>query len=309
MGAPGPAGSTGASGPSGSNGSSGTAGGQGATGASGTNGTTGAVGATGATGLTGLTGATGINAFTQTTASFTAPAANGNVTITVTPNTGGWMATGQIVFISGGAGYYQVVTPGATSITVKNLGYPGNATSGTIATNQTVSPGGVQGATGAVGVTGATGAVGVTGATGVAGPTGVGATGPTGAGATGPTGPAGGTTVNAGTASPTAVATVPAANVTYTSTSSSSCSGSPPGCLSVINSMGSVTATISTVTGCTAAATQKLIITAQNLPSSVWVQNAVCNGTNTAAVTLISAKTNATTSVPTSTVFTYMLIP
>ena len=96
---------------------------------------TGATGVQGAAGRRcGATGATGVNAFTQTTASFTAPASSGNVTIAVTANTGGWMATGQTVFISGGAGYYQVVTPGVTSVTVKNLGYPGNATSGTIAT-------------------------------------------------------------------------------------------------------------------------------------------------------------------------------
>ena len=73
-----------------------------------------------------LTGATGVNSFTATTAAFTAPASGSNVNISVT-------ATRRLdggrpdVFIGGGAGYYQVVTAGATRLTVKNLGYPGNA--------------------------------------------------------------------------------------------------------------------------------------------------------------------------------------
>ena len=126
------------------------------------------------------------------------------------------------------------------------------------------------------------------------------------------------TGMTSGTTSHSAIITVPIATRTKTFTnniSSGSCSGSgtgvQPGCLFDLNvtAMGSVTTTIAGFTGCTAAATQKLIVTPQNLPASVWLQNAVCNGVGTAAITLITAKTNASISVPTSTVFQFILLP
>lgn len=55
------------------------------------------------------------------------------------------------------------------------------------------------------------------------------------------------------------------------------------------------------------AATQKLIVTPQNLPASILLKNAVCNGTNTAAVTLVNMVTAA--NVTTGTAFTYFLVP
>jgi hypothetical protein len=187
---------------------------------------------------------------------------------------------------------------------------------------------GATGAQGNIGLTGATGAagnIGLTGATGAAGN--IGLTGATGAqgniGLTGATGAAGatgvgGTTVTSGTASPGSTITVPTATMTLTYTSivsSASCAGSAtgvqPGCLynAQVNAAGSVTTTISGFTGCTAAATQKVIVTPRNLPAGVELQNVVCNGVGTAAVTLLTWKTNGSISVPTSTVFQYFLIP
>ena len=76
--------------------------------------------------------------------------------------------------------------------------------------------------------------------------------------------------------------------------------------------MGTVTFTLSNVTGCTSAAlAQQLLIHAQNLPANVWVQNAVCNGTNTASVTLqtgVGGYGATAPAVTTSTVFAYMVI-
>lgn len=73
--------------------------------------------------------------------------------------------------------------------------------------------------------------------------------------------------------------------------------------------MGSVTTTISGFTGCSTTGPPKLIVTPRNLPASVWLQNAVCNGAGTASITLMTAKTNADISVPTTSVFQFFLIP
>ena len=56
--------------------------------------------------------------------------------------------------------------------------------------------------------------------------------------------------------------------------------------------MGSVSVTMTGITGCATAAT-KLIVTARNLPSSVWLQNATCTATaNQAQITLVTARTD-----------------
>lgn len=106
-------------------------------------------------------GAAGKNAFTKTTASFTMPAVNANVTITVS-STGqynnAWAKALQVVAITG-AGYFQVVsTAGLNQITVMNLGYAGNATpADTIASGATVAPAGLQGIQGIAGDNGVSG--------------------------------------------------------------------------------------------------------------------------------------------------------
>jgi ABC-type maltose transport system permease subunit len=74
--------------------------------------------------------------------------------------------------------------------------------------------------------------------------------------------------------------------------------------------MGFVTTTISGFTGCSATVPlPKLIVTPRNLPASVWLQNAVCNGAGTASITLMTAKTDLNISVPTTSVFQFFLIP
>jgi hypothetical protein len=130
-------------------------------------------------------------------------------------------------------------------------------------------------------------------------------------GATGPTGATGadGTTVTSGSTSHSAAITVPAASRTLAPTDSNSCDGTPQNCMAHLADLGTVTTTISGFTGCTSAGTEKLIVTPRNLPANALLQNAVCNGTGTASVTLVNATTDGTVNVPTSTVFQFLLIP
>lgn len=94
------------------------------------------------------TGAAGQSAYTNTTANFTQPAVNTSVSVLVAQ--GSWIVTGAIVFLETG-GYYQVITPGASSIILKNLGYSGNATVDTsIPTNRKITAAGAVGATGSL---------------------------------------------------------------------------------------------------------------------------------------------------------------
>lgn len=101
----------------------------------------------GPTGTTGPGGSNGVNAFTITTATFVLPAAMGTVTLLVGSSL--WMAIGQNLFVSDGTNVanFQVVSfPGATSVLLKWLNYPGDAATGTtFATNATVSPSGLEG--------------------------------------------------------------------------------------------------------------------------------------------------------------------
>jgi hypothetical protein len=113
----------------------------------------------------GLNGVDGINAFNFTTASFSMPAVNSNVTVNVkaiNPFKNSWFAVGQVVFIET-AGYFQVVSiAGSNQVTLENLGYSDAnftpaAPSTTIASNVKVSPAGLIGASGATGGAGANG--------------------------------------------------------------------------------------------------------------------------------------------------------
>lgn len=106
-------------------------------------------------------GAAGKNAYTLTTASFTMPAVDADVTITV--STVGqygnqWAKALQVIAITG-AGYFQVVSvSGLNQIVVKNLGYDGNAApDDTIASGATVAPAGLQGIQGVAGGDGVNG--------------------------------------------------------------------------------------------------------------------------------------------------------
>lgn len=89
------------------------------------------------------------------------PATNADVTLTVRSTgqfTNQWAVVGQAVAISG-AGYFKVMgLVGNNQITVRNLGYAGNATPGvTIPSGATVSPAGFIGLTGAAGSNGTAG--------------------------------------------------------------------------------------------------------------------------------------------------------
>ena len=220
-GATGPGGATGDVGPTGATGDVGPTGLTGATGATGVGGVTGDVGPTGpqgvpgllgptgatgdvgpigptgpdgATGATGATGLTGESAFTSTTAAFLQPPVDDDVTVAVASTS--WMRLGQYVFVADGGVYVVAAVLDATTVTLHNPGFPGNAAPGTaILSGAGVTPDGVPGPTGATGPGGATGDVGPTGATGDAGPTGAtGSTGPTGdIGVAGPTGSTGAT--------------------------------------------------------------------------------------------------------------------
>lgn len=100
----------------------------------------------------GADGLTGQSARSTTTAPFTVPAILSTVTVAVVNNS--WMAVGEVVFIDGGAGYYQVQSlPTSTSAVLINLGYTGNAAPTTvIGSPALVVPGGLRGIAGAAGV-------------------------------------------------------------------------------------------------------------------------------------------------------------
>lgn len=107
-------------------------------------------GPAGPAGADGANGTNGSNAYTTTTAQYTQPAVGADVTVAVTDST--WASLTQVVYVSTG-GYYTVQgKPDSTHLTLRNLGYTGNAAPAAIvATSQTVSPGGLQGPTGSAG--------------------------------------------------------------------------------------------------------------------------------------------------------------
>lgn len=100
-------------------------------------------------GAPGATGAS-LSAYDALTASFIMPAMNAAVTVTIS-NTA-WLGANQIIYIAS-AGYFQVTTiVNATTLSVTNLPYPGNASSGaTISSGSKVSPAGLIGPQGAGG--------------------------------------------------------------------------------------------------------------------------------------------------------------
>ncbi len=105
--------------------------------------TTNVPGPEGADGAAGAPGTDGVDSFTQTTADFTVPAVNANVTINVGNST--WMVIGQIIFIED-AGAFEVVSKGSTtSVTLTYLDYDINTASGnSITTGAGVGPSGNQ---------------------------------------------------------------------------------------------------------------------------------------------------------------------
>jgi len=114
-------------------------------------------------------GVDGENAYTVLTSSYTQPAVNTNVTISVS-NTGqystGWCAIGQLIYVAVG-GYYEVVSKTATTITIKytasytTYNQSLTAAAGTVPNSGVVSPGGIVGPSGAAGAPGDNGQDGV----------------------------------------------------------------------------------------------------------------------------------------------------
>jgi hypothetical protein len=95
-------------------------------------------------GADGDNGIDGVNAFTLTTADFTVPAIGGSVTISVADSS--WMIIGQILIIAGPANFLITAIPGATSVTLTFLGYPGDVAPAVgILTGAKVSPAGLRG--------------------------------------------------------------------------------------------------------------------------------------------------------------------
>lgn len=98
-------------------------------------------------GADGADGADGANSFTQTAAPFDVPDVCDEVTIEVDSSAG--FAVGQWIFIQN-AGYFKITAiPDGTHLTIYNPGYSENAPPGaTVALDNDVVPGGVQGASG-----------------------------------------------------------------------------------------------------------------------------------------------------------------
>lgn len=117
-------------------------------------------GATGNSGSDGSDGSDGSNGYTDTTASFTMPAENSTVVVSVSDSS--WASIGQVVYVEG-AGYMEVTArPASTQVTLKNIestassSYTSNSAPGTVvASGKRVSPAGLQGPSGAAGSSGA----------------------------------------------------------------------------------------------------------------------------------------------------------
>lgn len=108
----------------------------------------------GDTGANGTNGTDGVDSFTTTTAQFIQPAINSTVVVATVDST--WIGIGQKIFVENG-GYYEATAVAGTglSVTLKNLGYTGNAApAAAVAPASKVSPGGIKGTDGsAAGIT------------------------------------------------------------------------------------------------------------------------------------------------------------
>lgn len=116
----------------------------------------GPTGPAGATGPAGTNGSDGLNAFaiTNNGNSVAVPAVGQQIILFVDhPDT---FITGQVIYIQN-FGYYEVTATAGGTLFAKNLGYTGNATSGTIGTGIKVSPAGIKGTDGAAGTLNLTG--------------------------------------------------------------------------------------------------------------------------------------------------------
>ena len=107
----------------------------------------------GPTGSNGTNGTNGASAYTTTVGSVTQPAVSSSVSVSVASGAG--FAVGQVVYMGGGGGYYTVASAGALTLSLTNLGYPGNGAPGNPvgASGSSVTAGGLQGPAGSGGFT------------------------------------------------------------------------------------------------------------------------------------------------------------
>lgn len=107
-------------------------------------------GPSGDDGVDGANGTDGVNAFTTTTAQFTMPAVDAEVTVSVVNSD--WASVGQVVYVKvgGSTGYFEIISiPNSTSLELENLGYDENSIAATIfASGAKVSPAGPKGVDG-----------------------------------------------------------------------------------------------------------------------------------------------------------------
>ncbi|MEL0098008.1 MAG: hypothetical protein VW907_00465 [Opitutae bacterium] len=120
--------------------------------------TPGPQGPAGPAGANGTNGADGISAYTNTTATYTVPAALGIINAYVTDDTDVTFTAGQIVYFAN-IGHFKVLGVGSDYLNVQRLDYTGDpgVTGGTIPSGTLVVPAGLQGPAGADGeITGLT---------------------------------------------------------------------------------------------------------------------------------------------------------
>lgn len=117
---------------------------QGPQGVQGIQGIQGLTGATGSQGIQGIPGDSGESAYTTATAD--ASPVGGNL-YSLTVDSTGWMAIGQVLYIEG-AGYYEINNIiGPNSVILLDLQYTGNDSTNLI-TAAKISPGGIKGTDG-----------------------------------------------------------------------------------------------------------------------------------------------------------------
>lgn len=110
-------------------------------------------------GTPGTNGTNGLNAFTTTSTGFNQPAEGATINIVI--GNSQWIASGQILHVTGGGDYLVTAIPDASHVTLQNLGntaaglYLGNVAPGVLVpAGSKVSASGLQGPTGSAGAPG-----------------------------------------------------------------------------------------------------------------------------------------------------------
>lgn len=90
----------------------------------------------------GRRGSDGNNSYTITTANFVIPTPQNTVSINVEYTA--WVSINQLIYITG-AGYYQIINKTSNTLVIKNLGYDGNTSSGTVNSGAVITTSGIKG--------------------------------------------------------------------------------------------------------------------------------------------------------------------